>query len=136
MDDQRATLAVRPQVTLDLLVDGRLTALALERYGQESGGLVQYEKVGVFVENVELFPAEGPRTPFGTARTIHPEAHDVPRGQSQRSTTTTNFGAVDEDLAFLARGKRAGPRPEAFGRRKKLVEAHAFLVGTDNPFGF
>jgi hypothetical protein len=73
---------------------------------------------------------------FGTAWTIHPEAHNVSRGQLQRGITPTNFGTVDKDLALLACNNRPRPRAKSFGRGQKLIQAHALLVITNDPFGF
>jgi len=45
---------LRPKVTLEMTVDGRLVLLARKRHRQQPRRLVQHQQVAVFVENIEM----------------------------------------------------------------------------------
>src|SRR5450759_1206454 len=101
MDDERAPLAVRPEVILDLLVDRRRLALALERDAQQSRGLVDDQECVIFENDVEIPDLRVRPARLRAAWSIHPDPDGVAWLKAGGGMGDVRFMAVEKDLPAL-----------------------------------
>jgi hypothetical protein len=131
--DERPPLPARPEVRFDLIVDRQCLGAPLQRHGEQTRRLVHHDQRLVLVDDVQVADLRaGCRRP-GTARPIHPDAHEIADGQPASGIRRSDFDAVEKYLASLERGEGAAARGEAIGRREKLVETKRRVCSGDAP---
>jgi hypothetical protein len=89
-----------------------------QRHGSTTGRLVQDEQVIVFVDDRQVARVAERDAAPRAARPIHPDAHDVGRGQPGAGVGRSHLALVEKDLAAReARRPRGRASPGGSARR-------------------
>ena len=135
VDDERPAPAAPAEVGLEILEERRrvMAPLRGQRYGEQSGRLVQDDEHIVLVDDRQIAIVTERRAALRAARTVHPQADDVANGEPRGGLAERCLPIVDEHLAAFECIGRARARSGPIRGGQILVEPDAGVFESQRP---